>query len=118
MHLPEKVEAIQTAMRRMVPMSAKYHDRERVFSPLLLGRTRAGVWVVNAYQFAGDSSADPGLCHGPRHRMFLVEELVDLAERPDEPWRAPERAPEHDPKGLVEVLARARRSRFHPGAAS
>jgi hypothetical protein len=111
MLLPPTVEAIRDAILGPVSMRARYHGRERHFSPLLLGRTRTGTWVVVAYQFGGSTGLGADLSLGPQFRIFVADELDDLVAAPELPWREPDPWPERDPKGLVAVLARVRRGR-------
>ena len=57
-------------------VAARYHDRERIFSPHALG-TKRSVAHVLVYQYAGGS--ETGLPPGGEWRCLNVEELSDLA---------------------------------------
>ena len=60
-------------------VAARYHDRERIFSPHALG-TKRSVAHVLVYQYAGGS--ETGLPPGGEWRCLNVEELSDLRLEP------------------------------------
>ncbi len=65
---------------------ARYHDRERVFSPHALG-TKRGATHVLVYQYAGES--ERGLPPGGEWRCLSLDELSDIRLEPGA-WRTAE----------------------------
>ena len=67
-------------------VTARYHDRERVFSPHALG-TKRGAAHVLVYQYAGES--ERGLPPGGEWRCLNLEELSHIRLEPGA-WRTAE----------------------------
>lgn len=65
---------------------ARYHDRERVFSPHALGSKRGAAHVL-VYQYAGESES--GLPPGGEWRCLDLEELSGIRLEPGV-WRTAE----------------------------
>lgn len=65
---------------------ARYHDRERVFSPHALG-TKRGATHMLVYQYAGES--ERGLPPGGEWRCLSLDELSDIRLEPGA-WRTAE----------------------------
>ena len=65
---------------------ARYHDRERIFSPHALGSKRGAAHVL-VYQYAGES--ERGLPPGGEWRCLDLEELSDIRLEPGA-WRTAE----------------------------
>ena len=78
--------ALAEAIGGKQQVTARYRDRERVFSPHALG-TKRGAAHVLVYQYAGES--ETGLPPGGEWRCLNLEELSDIRLEPGA-WRTAE----------------------------
>jgi hypothetical protein len=83
---------VRTAVETRRPISAVYHDRDRLFCPHRLGRNKEAKYRVLCYQYGGESESGLKPIGSPDNwRCIALDELLHV-ELLDGPWKT---APNH-----------------------
>src|SRR5580658_4898837 len=83
---------LRTAVENRQPVSAVYHNRQRLFCPYRLGRNREGQFRVLCYQYGGESESGLKPAGSPDNWRCIALDKLGSVELLDGGWRT---APNH-----------------------
>jgi hypothetical protein len=85
---------VRAAVEGRRPISAVYHNRDRLFCPHRLGRNREGQFRVLCYQYGGESASGLKTAGSPDNWRCIALDKLGRVELLNGRWRT---APNHSP---------------------